>query len=195
MRAGFLVRGKASFAVVLAAIFGPVFGLGASAANTTEHNATYVSTDMASVIVFKGKEVKFGPFFALSPVAWAPSIASYVSPADDVQCVSMGPRDNSEEFAIKRPIRVADHYKCRRTKFVVLRCFMNCRSAVVRMERPLGEGAPGTLTSYLYVDDCLGVTAFSQIKDFTAGIPIDAPWLRSSVGVLANNSYPRCRLF
>lgn len=150
---------------------------------------------MTSVIVFKGDEVKFGPFFALSPVAWAPSTASYISPTGDIECVSMGPRDNSVEFAIKRPIRAADRYKCGRTKFVVLRCFMDCRSAVVLIERRLGAGRPGTLGSYLYVDDCLGVIAYSQIKDFTAGIPIDAPWLRSGVGVLASDDYPHCRLF
>ncbi len=72
---------------------------------------------------------------------------------------------------------------------------MNCRSAVVQVDARLGAGRPGTLRSYMYVDDCLGLMAYSQLKDFTGGIPLDAPWLRSGVGVLASDNYPKCKLF
>lgn len=190
-----MVKGKISFAVALATTLVLCSRLAVANGEATQHNATYISTDLDSVIVFEGGKVRFGPFLAISAAAWGSSTTSYISPSDKIQCVSMGPHDNSVEFAIKRPIRVADHYKCGRTTFVVTRCFMNCRSAVVLVETRLGAGRPGTLKSYMYVDDCLGVVAYSQVKDFTAGIPLDAPWLRSGVGVLASNSYPQCRLF
>jgi len=190
-----MAKGKVSFAVVLATAVILCSRLLAADGKAAEHNATYISTDMDSVIVFEEGKVRFGPFLAISAAAWASSTASYISPSDKIQCVSMGPRDNSVEFAIKRPIRVDDHYKCGRTTFVVTRCFMNCRSAVVLVEARLGAGRPGILKSYMYVDDCLGLVAYSQIKDFTAGIPLDVPFLRSEVGVLASKSYPQCRLF
>jgi hypothetical protein len=188
-RSGVSVTLMFAMALVLNSLFA------ASLAGPTQRNATYMSTDMDSVIVFEDGQVRFGPFLAIYPGGWASSTAEYLTPNDDIECVSTGPRDYSVQFAIKRPIHVADHYSCARTTFVVLRCFMHCRSAVVRMERPLGGGAPGTLTSYLYVDSCLGMIAYSQSKDFLAGIPLDAAWLRGSVGVLASKSYPQCRLF
>lgn len=189
------MKGKISFAVILATALILWSRLTAANCAAAQHDATYISTDLDSVIIFEKGKVRFGPFLAISAAAWGSSAASYISPSDNIQCVTMGPRDGSVEFAIKRPIHAGDHYKCGRTTFVVTRCFMDCRSAVVLVESGLSGGRPGTLKSYMYVDDCLGMVAYSQLEDFTTGIPLDAPWLRSGVGVLASHSYPKCRLF
>jgi len=107
----------------------------------------------------------------------------------------MGAPGNNVEYAIRRPIRAGDRYRCLGTTFRVTRCFAECRAAVVEIDAPLSGGVPGTRKTYMYVDSCVGVLAFSQIADLAQGIPLDAVWLRGNVGILADPSYPECDLY
>jgi hypothetical protein len=176
----------------LCALFAAVPQVRVESAPPSDRTTTYVSTNLDSVIVFKGDHVRFGPNLALSDVAWPASHAEYLQPSAGIDCVSMGPSATSEEFAVKRPIKLGERYRCKSTAFAVIKCYANCRAAVVQVEKPLANGRPG-LKSYLYIDDCLGVVAYSQVRSFYSGIPNDAPVLRGDVGVLASKDYPGCR--
>jgi hypothetical protein len=123
-----------------------------------------------------------------------PPPARYFEPTEGVQCVSIGRSGDSTDYAIKRPIRANDRYRCLTTSFRVIRCFADCQTAVIEREWRLGDG-DGTLKSYMLVDACLGVLAFSETNDFAEGIPHDAEWLRGRVGILADPLYPECGSF
>ena len=156
---------------------------------------TYVSSDLGHVAVFTKTGGRFGDYLALSEAAWPSSPARYFEPTHGIQCVSLGPPLSSVEFAIKRPIKQGDEYRCLRSQFHVVKCFAECRAAVVAIKSPLGNSIPGFLNSQIYVDNCLGIVAFNMGEDLTKGMPLDAQWLRGEVGILANTDYPKCRPF
>jgi hypothetical protein len=106
----------------------------------------------------------------------------------------MGIPGNTTEYAIKRPIRTGERYQCGRTSFRVIRCFADCRAAVIEYDTRFADnlGAP---EGYLYVNGCLGILAFSPTGDLAEGIPLAAELLRGNVGILADPNYPGCRSF
>jgi hypothetical protein len=152
----------------------------------------YVSSDLSRVAVFSKERARFGPRLALSPV-WGSSPVRYFDTGDDVQCVSIGPPGNTEEFAVKRPIKAQESYKCLTTSFRVIHCFEACRAAVVERVSQVGGHARGTLKSYMYIDGCAGIMAFSSSRNLIKGIPADAEWLRGAVGILADPDPSECR--
>lgn len=149
----------------------------------------YASTDLRHIIVFTPDRAEFGP-----PLDFRPESRSdpprYFEPSEGVQCVSIGIPGNSVEYAIKRPIIAGERYRCGTTSFRVTRCFEDCQAAVVEI-----VDRRGIVTSHLYVNNCLGVLAFSQTGDLTEGIPLGAELLRGDVGILPDPSYPDCRSF
>lgn len=160
---------------------------------STPPQIEYVSSDLGNAAVFAASEARFGPpFLALGP-EWPSSPVRYFEEGNGVQCVSVGPPASSDEFAIKRPIRLGERYSCLTTSFRVIRCFERCRAAVIERTSGLVGSISGASRSYIYVHDCIGVLAFSQRDISTSGIPLDAALLRSAVGILSNNSYPNCR--
>lgn len=154
----------------------------------------YVSSDLRHVAVFSKGRARLGPRLALSP-DWGSPPARYFDAGDDLQCVSIGPPGNTEEFAVRRPIKARESYKCLTTSFRVIHCFEACRAAVVERVSLVGGHARGTLKSYMYVDSCTGIVAFSSSRNLVKGIPAEAEWLRGTVGILADPDYPRCRQF
>lgn len=162
---------------------------------TGERRIVYASSDLRRVDIFMKGGAKLGVPPALSSIAPL-SPAKYFQTADLVQCVSVGPPAATIEFAIKRPIRAGDSYRCLRTSFEISRCFEDCRTAIVDVEVPLaGPLSTGTRKAYLLIDSCVGVLAISQSDDFSNGIPLDAAWLRGKVGILGDSKSPGCRQF
>jgi hypothetical protein len=176
-----LLIGIASFVAALAATV-PL--------TQSDQDIVYISGDLQHVAVFSPTSARFGPRLALG-TDWPSSPARYFEPSEHVQCVSVGPPGNppgnTVEFAIKRPIRAGERYRCLTTSFRVIRCFDRCRAAVIEIVSQLGGHARGTLTSHMYVDACLGVVVISSFADnLTEGIPHEAPLLRGRVGILAD---------
>lgn len=163
-------------------------------APVADRQIEYVSADLRYAASFTATGARFGdPFLALSPVEPS-SPTRYFTLGDGIQCASVGPSEDTDEFAIKRPIRDGERYNCLRTSFRVVRCFEGCRAAVIeRVSRLSGPSSRGSLTSYMYVHDCRGVLAFSVVEDMTEGIPFEAALLRGEVGILADRNYPNCR--
>lgn len=158
----------------------------------------YVSSDQDRVAIFTPETARFGENpLAFSAAIWPSATARYFDTADGVQCVSVGPLAHAEDFAIKRPLRDGETYQCLATSFRVTRCFQGCRAAVIERVSTLGGNDNGTLKTYMYVNDCLGVLILSlrPNADFEEGIPLDAEWLRGSVGILPHRDYPRCTPF
>lgn len=153
----------------------------------------YASIDLRHLIIFAEDGAHFGPpleFWAAHP----PPPTRYFEPSEGVQCVSIGGDEAlTTDYAIKRPIRAGEQYQCRTTSFRVIQCFADCQNAVIEREWLLSNGH--TLKSYMLVDSCLGVLAFSETNDFANGIPHDAEWLRGPVGILADPHYSECRAF
>jgi hypothetical protein len=156
-----------------------------------EREIRYISTDGLHVAVFSKDGARFGPDLALSPGIWPASPAEYLEPSPGIRCVSMGPRGAAQQLAIKRPIKAGESYQCMRTSFRVLRCFDECRSAVVRVATPLSGGRRGHLRAYMYVDSCLGLLAYSQTGNRAKGMKLDAVWLRGDVGILSDRECRR----
>lgn len=154
----------------------------------------YVSSDLDRAAVFFKDRAVLGTPMMLSRI-WPSTGTIYLEPEEGVQCISIGPEGSSVQFAIKRPIKKDDTYTCGQTKFRTLKCFFYCRAAIVRVRAPLGSDSRDFLDSYLYVDDCFGVVAFSQSRNLTKEIPLNAELLRGPVGILANKNYPGCRPF
>jgi hypothetical protein len=155
----------------------------------------YVSSDLENAMVFSKGSARAGSIFAYSPGIWPSDPTRDVQTEDNVQCLSMGNEGSSLEFAIRRPIKAGDHYTCLRSAFRVIRCFADCRAAIIEVDTPLGGGAQDTLKSYMYVDACVGVPVFSQVADLAEGIPLSAVWLRGNVGILADPTYPKCNFY
>jgi hypothetical protein len=77
--------------------------------------------------------------------------------------------------------------------FTVVHCYQYCNAAIIRIDSPAGGlHARERLSSYVYVDRCAGVLAFSRKDNFAKGIPLNAPWLRGRIGILADLEDPRC---
>lgn len=140
-------------------------------------------------MIFSRDGLHAGPVLEFLPERPPPPVR-YFEPSEGVQCASIGNSEPTTDFAIKRPIRADERYRCGMTSFRVSRCFDNCRAAIVQIEAQLVNN--GTRTSYMYVDNCRGVLVFSQIDDLTEGIPLNAEWLRGEVGILAHRDYPNC---
>ena len=119
-----------------------------------------------------------------------PETTRYFEPSEGVQCVSIGASGSTLEYAIRRPIRAGDAYRCLTTSFRVVRCFEGCSAAVIQQERRLTNNS--TLTSSFYVRNCIGIVAISQAPDMAGGIPFDAMLLLGTVGILADPAYPDC---
>jgi len=158
----------------------------------------YVSTDLEDIAVFTPESARFGDNpLAFSTEVWPASPAHYFETGEGIQCVSIGPPGHPTQFAIKRPIREGERYRCLATSFRVTRCFRNCRAAVIERVSPLGGAAAGSLTTYMYVDQCLGVLILSlrPNADLANMIPPDTQWLRGDVGILPHPDYPGCTPF
>ena len=169
---------------------------GASARIEPTQDIRYVSTDLGHVLVFTPVGARFGDLLALSPGIWPTQPVEIVPAGDGVQCISIGPADssNSVQIAIKRPLRAGDRYSCLRESFQVIRCFENCRAAVIEAQSPASGDNPrhDPLKSYLYVDNCRGLLVYSVVRNLADGMPLSAMWLRGNVGVLADPRYPAC---
>lgn len=164
-----MLIGIASFAAALSAT---------APLTQSDQDIVYISGDLQHVAVFSPDSARFGPRLALG-TDWGSSPARYFEPSAHVRCVSVGPPGNTIEFAIKRPLRAGDRYRCLTTSFRVTRCFDRCRAAVIEIR--------ATLTSYMYVDACLGVVAIDSFADDLAeGIPHEVPLLRGRFGILAD---------
>ena len=149
----------------------------------------YASSDARDSVIFSREGTRDGPIVNLRP----PSATRYLEPGEGVQCISIGVAGNTDEYAIKRPIRAGDRYQCLTSSFRVIRCFEGCRAAIVQVERLLINGQP--YRSTMLINGCLGILAFSDTEDMAEGIPFEAMVLRGNVGILADPNYPNCRSF
>ena len=155
----------------------------------------YIGSDLNQAAVFTGEEVRFGPTdLTLYNPDWPRSPVRYSRSKDDVECLSVGLLWNSNEYAIKRPIKLNETYKCQKTSFRVTRCFYQCNAAIIEIKRPLSNNMKKTRKAYMYVEGCRGIIIFSEDYNIGKGIPLDAKWLRGSVGVLADKKYPDCSI-
>lgn len=158
-----------------------------------EHSVNYVSTDLRFAMSFKNGSAIIGPLVVLRD-DHSPFPLKFIGHNPQMKCLSVGPEGNTDEFALKRPIVLGDRYKCLKTSFIVETCFENCKSAVLRRETPISNGI-GTLTAYMLVNQCRGMTAFSQVGDLRNGIPLDAVVLRGNAGILSTTITPRCDMY
>jgi hypothetical protein len=162
-----------------------------AAAPARVEEIVYLSADRGSLAVFSGESARFGPLdLALRNPEW-PSLPARYFQKGGTYCVSIGGPAGSREYAIKRPIRKGERYKCQSSSFYVAKCFGDCKSAIIEHKHDL-IGDNGFIKSYFYVDSCAGVIGFSQNDSMANGIPLDAEWLRGSVGILAATDYPSC---
>ena len=115
-----------------------------------------------------------------------------------ISCISIGPPGNSEEFAIKRPIKLGEKYQCLGSIFTVQKCFQDCKSAVIFREI-LPSGPPRSdgskIPSYMLVDECRGMVALNYTNDLSAGIPHNSLLLRGEVGILNTKSLSACERY
>lgn len=166
-----------------------------TAAPEAAQEIRYVSSDLRFVMVFSNGSARSGNFMALSPGLLSPFPTREIETNDRVRCLSMGPSGSSVEFAIRRPIRAGDRYRCLATSFLVTRCFGDCRAAIIEVAVPLSGGINDTRKAYMYVDTCVGLLVYGDTGDLAEGIPVSAAWLRGEVGILADRNYPECNRF
>jgi hypothetical protein len=159
-----------------------------------ESEIVYLSPDTENVAVFSPSEARFGPAdLALSPGVFPGAPARYFDAGNGVDCASVGPENSAYTIAVQRPLRLGSRYACERTKFRVVRCFEQCRAAVVEVAQPIGTSRnPPTLKSYFLVNSCAGVLAMGMQKAFRRHLPFDAVLLRGERGILADRRYPSC---
>jgi hypothetical protein len=158
----------------------------------------YLSLDHARAMVFSGRTGRSGGIHALGP----PNPMNRPPPypvrefrtIDNAQCVSVGPPGNTDEYAVRRPMRAGDRYVCLGSTFEVTHCTENCRSAIIRVERSRAPDI-GPLRSQMYVDSCRGLLILSDTGDLTQGVPLNAFLLRDPVGILADPDYPTCNWY
>lgn len=156
----------------------------------------YLSSNRDYVAVFSKDRARYGPMdLAISNPDWPTSPATYVKTGDGVQCLSVGPEGYSIEYAIKRPVRKDDTYNCLKTRFLVTRCFDECRAAIIEIDRRLSGNRRGILKASMYIDNCRGVIILGAVSDLSKGIPLNAEWLHGEVGILADPAYPNCESF
>lgn len=157
----------------------------------------YVSVDMSSATVFSKGLFRSGPLdLTLTNPDWPSSPVKHFDAGYNVSCVSIGPSKNTVEYAIKRPIKSGDKYKCLATTFRVIRCFDECSAAIIERESPVSTPNEKLFVkSYLYVDACRGVIIISNNRELDQNIPLDAELLRGAKGILAANDYSECSLF
>jgi hypothetical protein len=154
----------------------------------------YLSSDLLDITVFSKERTRFGPTdLTIANPEWPAYPAVNLGMPDGVQCVSVGEPEIATQYAVKRPLRAGEQYRCLKTIFRVVQCFWECRAAIIEIDRPLSGDKPGAYQSYMYVDNCRGVIILSTIADLRKGIPINAEWLRGEAGILAHPDYPRCR--
>jgi len=160
-----------------------------------EEGVVYASTDLRFVSIFSKQGARLNAPLFFSGIRPS-SPARYFETSDSVQCVSIGSTEKTVEYAIKRPIKAGEQYSCLETNFKVVRCFEDCRAAVVEIGTPLiGANSDDVYRVQMYVDRCLGVLIlnhYSQNGNLTEAIPLDAQLLRGQVGILANKNYPDC---
>lgn len=191
-----ILRLAATFALILGSCASAQPSGAPAARLEPARDIRYVSTDLGHVLVFTRAGARFGDLLALSPGIWPTNPVDIVPAGEGVQCVSIGPPELSSSvlIAIKRPLRAGDRYRCLDATFRVIRCFEDCRAAVVgALWR--GEGnspRDDSLKSYLYVDSCRGLLAYSVVRDMTDAMPLSAMWLRGDVGILADPRSPAC---
>lgn len=152
----------------------------------------YTSLDSSNSIAFAEDGVRVGPPMVYWP-GDPPAASRYVTREDGVHCVSIGIPGNTTNFAIKRPIKAGERYRCDRSSFRVVRCFQSCRSAIIAYNsRPERIRDP---EGYLYVNNCAGVRAISQGHKLKKDLPLDAAVLRGEAGILAHPDFPKCNAF
>ena len=152
----------------------------------------YSSTDLRHIFVFAQDGFRVGYPLDYEP-GHPPAAIRYISREDGVQCVSIGVTGSSMEYAVKRPLRRGERFRCERTSFRVVRCYFECSAAIIAYDtRPAANLGP---EGYLYVHNCLGILVFSQTSDLAKGIPLSASVLRGRVGILADPNYPNCPAF
>lgn len=186
------MTGAAVATFLVPALLASAQSAGAVSGAPAADDIRYVSSDLRHVAVFSKDSARFGPRLALSP-DWGSSPARYLDSPDGVRCVSVGRPGNTEEFAVKRPLKAQESYKCLTTAFRVVHCFEGCRAAVVERVSQAGGHARGTRRSHMYVDGCAGVVAFSSAGNLIEAIPAQAELLRGKVGILADRDRPDCR--
>lgn len=156
----------------------------------------YLSSDRQHVAVFSKERSRFGfTNLVIANREWPSSPAVYLQTNDGVQCLSVGSQGNSDEYAIKRPFREGESYKCLTTTFRVSKCFDECRAAIIEINWRLSGDREDTLKRYMYVDNCRGVIILGGVSDLSQGIPLNAEWLQGEVGILSDPTYPSCRRF
>lgn len=152
----------------------------------------YTSLDLRHSIAFAQDGVRFGPPMEYRP-EFPPGEARYIRGEDGVHCVSIGIPGNTTNYAIKRPIKAGERYRCDRTSFWVVRCFEHCRSAII--EYNSRADAFKEPEGHLYVNNCVGVIAISQGSKLKKDLPIGTPVLRNNAGILAHPDFPECNAF
>jgi hypothetical protein len=183
-------RGTAAFSIALAGLFsGEVGALPPNIAPKSD--IKYISSDLRHVIVFSDKDARSSSSLAYSPL-WPATPAKYFDAGSGIGCASIGPQGNTTEYAIKRPFKLNEQYKCLKTRFKVIECFRNCDSAVIEITRRLTGNRGGTRKAYMLASRCAGVLVISEVNDLRRGIPIDAEWLRSPVGILSDPADASC---
>src|SRR5436853_5453940 len=124
----------------------------------------YLSSDLAHVAIFSEEKTRFGPTdLTIVNPDWPSSSARFLEAGDGMQCLSGGKGENSTEYAVKRPIRLQEKYKCSGTSFRVAQCFDSCTAAIVEIGRRLSGTAGGTRKAYMYLDSCRGVIILSEV--------------------------------
>ena len=168
-----------------------------TAASGAAAEIRYLSLDHTRVMVFSGNTGRSGgteAFVSLPTDVTPPYPMREFRTSDGVQCVTVGPPGNTDEYAVRRPIRAGDRYACLGSTFEVTHCTDNCRSAIIRVERSRAPDI-GPLRSQMYVDSCRGLLIVSDTGDLMEGVPLDAFLLRDPVGILADPDYPACNWY
>jgi hypothetical protein len=149
----------------------------------------YLSSDLSNIAIFSKGKTRFGPTdLTIANPEWPAFPAVNLETSDGVQCLSVGEPEIATQYAVKRPLKAGERYRCLKTNFRVTQCFDECRAAIIEIDR-------GAYQSHMYVDNCQGMIILSEVHDLSAGIPLSAKWLRGQVGILAHPDYPKCRPF
>ncbi|MEG3145519.1 hypothetical protein U1839_12735 [Sphingomonas sp. RT2P30] len=157
--------------------------------------AVYISIDYAHVMVFAEHAFRTGDLHALMEGLYPNVPAKSLQLPGGISCFSIGYPGISEEFAIKRPIKLGEKYQCRGSIFTVQKCFQDCKSAVIFREiipsgPPRSDGAK--VPSYMLVDECRGMVALNYTNDLSASIPHNSLLLRGEMGIFNTKRLSAC---